>query len=313
MPRVPKLPPTSCISTRTFSGGNAEHGREIDLQPHRAAVAGMDGVAAGVRIVRREHGARLHRHAGDALHPGLELRHMRGARKRGLGRRGVAKLCIEADIGARLIVHARRILARRRHRVGHARQRLVVDLDKLRAVLGRPHGVGDNHRHRLADEAHLVGRQQIMRRGEGFGAVRILQRNFRRVLRPLLVRNGFEPVGLGVGTGEHRDHARRGHRLVGRDAADARVRVRRAHHDGVDLPRQILVGGIAAFPRTSRKSSLRRTGWPIPVPFAISVIKSFHCIGRFAFLITLPHRFISSAKNLPASWREPGAGSIPMR
>ena len=100
-----------------FFRRHVEHGGEIVLQPHRAAVAGIDGVAAGLRIECRERRARLHRHAGDALHPGLEPGHVGGAGKGGVGRRRVAKLAIEADIR----------LARRRAPAAHpaARQATV--------------------------------------------------------------------------------------------------------------------------------------------------------------------------------------------
>ena len=60
----------------------------------------------------------------------------------------------------------RRILPRRGGGLDHRRQHLVIDLDGLGAVLRRMHGLGDDHRHRLADEARLVGRQRIMRRLE---------------------------------------------------------------------------------------------------------------------------------------------------
>ena len=51
------------------------------------------------------------------------------------------------------------------------------------------------------------------------------------------------------------------------DRADDGVRVRRAHDGRIGLPGQAEVVGVASLPVTSRRSSLRRTGWPIPVPF----------------------------------------------
>ena len=58
----------------------------------------MQRVLVGRRIVDADRGARVERHAGDALHPGLELRHMRGARERRLGRLDVADIGVDADI-----------------------------------------------------------------------------------------------------------------------------------------------------------------------------------------------------------------------
>ena len=138
MPRVPKLPPTSCMSTRTLSDGTPSIVARSFLQPHRAAVAGIERVAPGRRIECAERGARLHRHAGDALHPGFEARDMRGARKGGLGRRGVAELGVEADIGACVSSHsAARPGRAAATRVGHGGQRARSRLDVLGAVLGR--------------------------------------------------------------------------------------------------------------------------------------------------------------------------------
>ena len=85
---------------------------------------------------------------------------MGGARERGGGRCGIADLGVDADVGARPFVHARRVLLRRRRRFGHCRQELVVDLDPLGAVLGGQQRFGDDHRHRLADKTRLVGRQR---------------------------------------------------------------------------------------------------------------------------------------------------------
>ncbi len=65
-----------------FVRRHAEDGGEVFLEPHRAAIAGIDRIAAGLGIERRQRGARLHRHAGHALHPGFEPRHMRGTGER---------------------------------------------------------------------------------------------------------------------------------------------------------------------------------------------------------------------------------------
>ena len=61
----------------------------------------------GRRIVDADRGAGVERHAGDALHPGVELRHMRRARERRLGRLDVADIGVDADI-AGVIVEPRR-------------------------------------------------------------------------------------------------------------------------------------------------------------------------------------------------------------
>jgi hypothetical protein len=69
---------------------HAKYRSEIVARPHRSAGAGVQRVFAGQRIVFTDRGARLHRHAGDALHPGLEPHHMRRGGESGIDRGGVA-------------------------------------------------------------------------------------------------------------------------------------------------------------------------------------------------------------------------------
>ena len=152
-------------------GRHVKHGGEIVLQPQRAAIAGIDGVASGRGVELGERGARLHRHAGDALHPGFEPCHMGGAGKRGLGRRASPRSASKQTLERALVVHARRILPRRRAGLDDGGQHFVVDLDRFGAVLRRIHGFGDDHRDRFANETRLVGRQRIVRRRERLLAV----------------------------------------------------------------------------------------------------------------------------------------------
>ena len=170
---------------------HTKYGGEIVLEPHRAAVAGIDGEASRRGVVVGERAARLHRHAGDALYPGFEAGDMRGAGEGGGGRGGVAKLGIEAHVGADAFVHDGRILPRRGGGLDHRRQHVIIDLDGLDAVLRRIDGLGDHHRHRFADEARFVGRQRKMRRLEWRLAALVAQRGLRRMRRPRLVRNGL--------------------------------------------------------------------------------------------------------------------------
>jgi hypothetical protein len=113
---------------------------------------------------------------------------MRRAGKGGFGRRGVAKLGIEADIRRR-VVDMRRILPRRRGRFDHRGQNLVLDFHLLGGVFGRVHRLGDDHGDRLADEARFVGRQRVMPRLERRHIALVAQLGFRRMRRPRLVRN----------------------------------------------------------------------------------------------------------------------------
>jgi hypothetical protein len=79
---------------------------------------------------------------------------------------------------------------------------------------------------------HPIGRHEI---GRAVGALARHRRG-----------KGAEPVRLGIGAGQHREHARRLRRGCGVDAAEACGGVRRAQHVEKGLPRQIDVVGIAA-------------------------------------------------------------------
>ncbi len=224
-----------------------ENGGEIVLEPPHAAAAGIKRDAARLGVEFGDRGARLHRHAGDALDPGVELHHMRGARERGLRRRGVAELAVDHDVGAGLLEQQRRVGIGGLAGVGHRGQHLVVDLDAFGAVLGGTDALCHHHRHRLADEAHLVGGQRVMRRGEGLEVAPRREHHLGGMLRPHLVGDRLQSVGNEIAAGEHGEHA--GHRQRRRrvDAADARMRVRRAHHDGIGLAGQAHVIGIVAL------------------------------------------------------------------
>ena len=70
-----------------------QNDRKVFFQAHSAAIAGMQRVTLRGRVVYTHGGAWLHRHAGHALHPGVDFRDVRGACKSGGGG------CLVADIG----------------------------------------------------------------------------------------------------------------------------------------------------------------------------------------------------------------------
>jgi hypothetical protein len=87
---------------------------------------------------------------------------MRRLSESGRGRRRIANLGVEADIGLRAVMgafmHARRILPRRGFGFHHRRQNLVVDFDAFGAVFCRVQRFGDDHGHGFADKARFIGR-----------------------------------------------------------------------------------------------------------------------------------------------------------
>ena len=168
-----------------------------------------------------------------------------------------------------------------RHRVGgprHRRQRLIC---RSSTVPPRPwpgDALGDHESDRLADIAGLVGRHRVVggrdRREAAGSRLHIGRRRERGI-----VRDRPEPVGDIVGPGQHRERTGRGECCCPVDRDDPRMRMRRAHEHRVRHPAQCDVVGKAASPVSSRKSSLRRTGCPIPVLLTVARIR-FSCRAR---------------------------------
>jgi hypothetical protein len=101
---------------------------------------------------------------------------------------------------------------------GHRGERRVARLDQVARVLRDVARGRDHHRHRLADVAHLVGRQHV--------AWEIAQARVRHLDGP-----GALHVG-DVGGGDHGEHAVHGARGARVDGHDARVSVRAAQEGG---------------------------------------------------------------------------------
>ena len=93
----------------------------------------------------------------------------------------------------------------------------------------------------------LVDRQRIMRRGEHRRAVAVDRLNFCRMGEERNMRNWFQSVGQQVLAGEHGENAGHGHGVLDIDRFDPRMRMRRAQHYGVHLPRQVHVVAEAAL------------------------------------------------------------------
>ena len=208
-------------------GLEAEDDRELLLRPHHRAAAGIERIAAGRRIVGAQRGARLHRHAGDPLDVGLDPHDIFGLGKAGAGRLRIADPGIDGD-------------------VVHRRQGLVDDPDRFGGVLGLRHGLGDDERHALADEADAVGRQDHRPLEQVRRAVEIVEPDVGRAHRLRDVRDGLQPLGQHVGAGQDQQHAGHLQRGRGVDRHDAGVRVRRAQHEAAGLVGQGEVVRVAA-------------------------------------------------------------------
>ena len=123
----------------------------------------IEGRAAARRVVKRERRARLERHRGDAADVMREAHHLVGGGKRALGRLLVAEKGLDREIPRQLVPHRWRAGRKRGRRVEDEGQRLVFDRDRLGCVERLRQRLGHHHRHRLADMARLVPRQERVR------------------------------------------------------------------------------------------------------------------------------------------------------
>ena len=215
-------------------------GREEGARTMGVLKIRVERVACLAGVVVPDRAARLHELRVDAAHDVAPAHDARRARKGGVGRRPVAHLehvrhVVRALVPYRCCARPRGV-RRRRDR----RQRLVVDRDLLRGVLGLRERFGDHECDRIADVAHAPAREPRMR-----------PREHRRAVRALALegeRGRAEPLGGEVVAGQHRDHAR-GRRCRGDvDRADARAGVRRAQHDHVRLSGQVHVVDEPSLP-----------------------------------------------------------------
>ena len=169
---------------------------------------------------------------------------MGGALERFRGRFGIADLGIDHDV-RQVVVEPRRIALGAGGAFGDHRQRLVIDHNLFGRVLRGRDRLGNHAGDRRADVTHPIGRQHEMRCGGHRRAVAVVQHDVRRRAGGGDMRNAFESVGGGVLAGEHGEHAGHGACRCHIDAADARVRVRRAHHGRIGLARKIKVVAVA--------------------------------------------------------------------
>ena len=216
----------------------AGDGRDLAAHAARALDRRVDRVAPAFRVERHQARARLQHVADQALAVHGEPAHESRARERGRRRLRVAGFVLEREVARNVGVELRRAV---RHRGIEARdggQVPVFDLDQFPRVLGARRGVRDDHRDRLADEAHAFHREH--------GVVGLAQRL--AVLSRVADHVGkrLEPRRARVRAGEHRFHAGMGQRPGGVEPDDLGVRAVGPQHGRVQLARQVPVGGVAA-------------------------------------------------------------------
>ncbi len=193
-----------------------------------------------------ERGAQLNRNAGDAIDVEVHGHDVVRARERLIGRRPIAEPGIDRHVIGHLVPDHRRARLHGVFRMVDSGQQLVVDLDRFRGIERLRDGFGHDHRHRLADMARLVGRQQQVRADEDRPAAGTGELHVVSGLGQRIVRDGAEAVGQAIGAGEHAEHARHyfGARRI--HAADAGMRVRGADHHRMSLAVEVKIVAEAA-------------------------------------------------------------------
>ena len=122
-------------------------------------------------------------------------------------------------------MHQRRVVALAQARIGHHRQRFVVDLDKLHGVFGGGPVLGHHRADRLAAEPHLVDREPVLDR---FAAGEAVGHAAERIDLPQQLL-----------AGQHFDHAGQFPRLAGVDRAQPGVGMLAAQEGHVIHARQL--------------------------------------------------------------------------
>ncbi len=147
----------------------------------------------------------------------------------------IAEVIVAGHVPGNVVVELRRTRLRRLARERRRRQRLDVELDRLRRVLRVHRGVGHHARHRIAHEAHLAARERGPQRLLHRRAVAVHERH------DALVR----PVARQVLGGVDRQHAGHARRFFEIDIFQKAMGILAAHNVGVRLPRLVQVVRIA--------------------------------------------------------------------
>ncbi len=122
--------------------------------------------------------------------------------------------------------------------VDHGGKRLIVDRDQLGRIARGGEALRHHHRDRVADMPHPVARDRRMRRDHRG--------------RPVAVGDGAQardradPVAGEIFAGKDGEDPRRGNGGGGVNRADARMRMRRAQHEGIGLARTVEVVEVIA-------------------------------------------------------------------
>ena len=227
-----------------FVGRDLEHVGTQNVA-HRVAALAAEREREARAVEFGNHGAGVEVVGGDALVHERQRYRARRVSECARGLVGIADRCLERDVAPRFRPHQRRVFRQRRTDPDHMRQRLPGDRHRLGGIACAVERVGHHEGHRIADMAHLVAREHRIGRHLDPGS---------RDLR--LARQVAKLPG--VGASEHQRDTRHGAHLRCVSNAKARMRVRRAHHHGIERARGRVVGDIAAAAAQQRVVLLAR-------------------------------------------------------
>ena len=191
---------------------------QMNPRPDQALRCGMQQIAPGVGIERRDTRTRLHRIGHQTLAVSAHLGDIARLGKRGRSGGLITMLVGERQIAGDTGMHQRRA---RCHRVGpghHGGRRFVFNLDQIGCVLRQGSRLSHHERHRLADVTHTLMREHRK--------VRLLHHLAVFVFGGNAADHALVTGALNISVSEHRLDTRQRQRRRGIDAHNARRCVR---------------------------------------------------------------------------------------
>ena len=197
---------------------------------------GVQGVGAGGGVVLAQRGARFDGVGNEAVVHDVEAGDVVRLLERRVRGRLVAQFPVVALVVGRRVVNL--LGAGRAGHVHHRRQFLEIRLHGLGAVSGGVQRFANHHRVGFAHVVHALHGERRVRRLDHVRAVFGLHHPAARQVA--------DAVRLEVRADEHGDHAIRGQRRAGVDAAQLGARVRRAREHRPGLPRGVEIVRVTA-------------------------------------------------------------------
>ncbi len=229
----------------------------------RVLAGGVERVVLGAHLIMADGDARLHGVRDQPVVDQVELGDMRRAGEGGIHGGLVAQFPFEAEIIRRFLMHGRAAAVERGLHIHHDRQLVEIELHQFRCILGLLEALGDDGDHRIADMAHLAGREN-----------RVL-----RLLHRLAMHIGDEPAaGHAARAGcvdvlariDRHDTLARSWPRMCRSSGSSRGRPANAAHSNRVWFGRLMSSVYLPTPLMKRKSSRRFTAAPMPCAVIVS-------------------------------------------